>query len=110
MPKKGGKKRSFRFWDDKYLQLHVADVVFQRSTAEELGVGKKTVFREKGGKVLNVEAAREKAISDALAGNFAHNPVARHTSHVTRHTSHVTRHTSHVTPPTPTFQLSATLF
>jgi hypothetical protein len=38
-----------------------------------------------------VQAAREKAIEDALAGDW------RHKSHVTRHTSHVTRHTSHVT-------------
>jgi hypothetical protein len=41
--------------------------IFQRSTAEELGIGKKTVFREKGGKVMDVETAREKAIADALA-------------------------------------------
>ncbi len=41
---------------------------FQKATAEQLGVGKKSVFRDKGGKVIDVEAAREKAIADAIAG------------------------------------------
>ena len=41
---------------------------FQKATAEQVGVGKKSVFRDKGGKVIDVEAARDKAIADAIAG------------------------------------------
>ena len=41
---------------------------FQRASADQLGIGKKSVFRDKGGKVIDVQAAREKAIEDALAG------------------------------------------
>ncbi len=47
--------------------------------------GKKSVYRS-GGKIIDVEAAREKAVADALAGVVLH--VTRHMSHVIHHTSH----------------------
>ena len=83
------------------LKKRREEEAYARASAEQLGVGKKSVFRDKDGKVIDVEAAREKAIADALAGDHHSSHVTRHTSHITHHTSHITHHTSHFPRPPP---------